>query len=88
MLILIGLIILFVVIVSYYFGANEFVVKPLISRRKSKGQKVTKLFLLYAWLLGFGFLVLAFLSFYVDGVWKILPTVILGVWIWFVYLKN
>lgn len=88
MQILIGFIIVIAVVLAYYFIANEFVVKSLISRRKSIGQKITKIFLLYAWLIGFCFLALAFLSFYLEGVWEVLPIVILGIWIWFVYLKN
>ncbi|HBC90689.1 MAG TPA: hypothetical protein DCZ00_04500 [Lactococcus sp.] len=73
---------------AYYFGANEFVVKPLISRRRRQNKKISKFFLLYAWGLGLIFLGLLFLTFYLEGIGKLLPSTALIIWIFFFYLKN
>lgn len=88
MLVFLVILIILFCLVAYYFGANEFVVKPLISRRKKQGKYVSKVFLIYSWILGLLFLGLLFLSFYFTGFLKIIPSVILLIWIFAVYIKN
>ena len=83
MLVFLVILIILFCLVAYYFGANEFVVKPLISRRKKQGKYISKVFLIYSWILG-----LLFLSFYFTGFLKIIPSVILLIWIFAVYIKN
>ena len=88
MLVFLVILIILFCLVAYYFGANEFVVKPLISRRKKQGKYISKVFLIYSWILGLLFLGLLFLSFYFTGFLKISPSVILLIWIFAVYIKN
>ncbi|BCO04681.1 hypothetical protein PEG85_03320 [Lactococcus cremoris] len=88
MLVFLVILIILFCLVAYYFGANEFVVKPLISRRKKQGKYISKVFLIYSWILGLLFLGLLFLSFYFTGFLKIIPSVILLIWIFAVYIKN
>ncbi|NEX53917.1 hypothetical protein GTP07_13200 [Lactococcus lactis] len=93
MLVFLVILIILFCLVAYYFGANEFVVKPLISRRKKQGKYISKVFLIYSWILGLLFLGLLFLgllflSFYFTSFLKIIPSVILLIWIFAVYIKN
>ena len=88
MLVFLVILIILFCLVAYYFGANEFVVKPLIARRKKQGKYISKVFLIYSWILGLLFLGLLFLSFYFTGFLKIIPSVILLIWIFAVYIKN
>lgn len=88
MLVFLVILIILFCLVAYYFGANEFVVKPLISRRKKQGKYISKVFLIYSWILGLLFLGLLFLSFYFTGFLKIIPSGILLIWIFAVYIKN
>lgn len=88
MLVFLVILIILFCLVAYYFGANEFVVKPLISKRKKQGKYISKVFLIYSWILGLLFLGLLFLSFYFTGFLKIIPSVILLIWIFAVYIKN
>ena len=46
-------------LLAYYFGANEFVVRPLISKRKKQGKHISKAFLYIH-----GFQVYAFWGYY------------------------
>ena len=75
-------------LLAYYFGANEFVVRPLISKRKKQGKHISKAFFIYSWILGLCFLGLLFLSFYLTGFFKIIPSIILLIWILLFYIKN
>lgn len=75
-------------LLAYYFAANEFVVKPLISKRKKQGKYISKAFFIYSWILGLCFLGLLFLSFYLTGFFKIIPSIILLIWILLFYIKN
>ena len=88
MLIFIFVILTILCLLAFYFGANEFVVKPLISKRKKQGKELSGIFLVCSWGLGFLFLVLGFLSYYLENPWKIIPLIILVMWIWLIYLKN
>ena len=88
MLVFLVILIILFCLVAYYFGANEFVVKPLISKRKTQGKYISKVFLIYSWSLGLLFLGLLFLSFYFTGFLKIIPSGILLIWIFAVYIKN
>lgn len=88
MLVFLVILIILFCLVAYYFGANEFVVKPLISKRKKQGKYISKVFLIYSWILGLLFLGLLFLSFYFTGFLKIIPSGILLIWIFAVYIKN
>lgn len=88
MLVFLVILIIILCLAAYYFGANEFVVKPLISKRKTQGKSISKVFLIYSWILGLSFLGLLFLSFYLTSFLKIIPSVILLIWIFAVYIKN
>lgn len=88
MLILLFILIIIFCLVAYYFGANEFVVKPLISKRKKQNKEISIIFIIYAWCLGLIFLGLLFMSFYLDNFWKIVSSIILFIWIVTVYIKN
>ena len=62
--------------------------EELFLLRNKQGKHISKAFFIYSWILGLCFLGLLFLSFYLTGFFKIIPSIILLIWILLFYIKN